>query len=251
MDWITTVDHKKIGILVLGGGRSLLPDRRSGSDLDSLAIDYADVSTFLDAQTFNELITMHGTTMLFLAALPILFGFFNYIIPLQLGARDVAFPFLNSLGFWTFFFGGLMLNISFFTGHVPDAGWTAYPPLSTIYSAGQGMDYYSIGLQIAGIGTLLGGINFIVTIVNMRAPGMTMHAYADVCWMAFITSILIVFAFSAFGVGLLMLTFDRLFGGNFFDPTTGGNVILWQHIFWIFGHPEVYILDSSSIWDFV
>lgn len=241
MDWITTVDHKKIGLLYLVAGGVFFLIAGLEAILIRLQL-IVPMNTFLDAQTFNELITMHGTTMLFLAALPIYYGFFNYIIPLQLGARDVAFPFLNSLGFWTFVFGGLMLNISFFTGHAPDSGWTAYPPLSTMYSAGQGMDYYSIGLQIAGIGTLLGAINFIVTIINMRAPGMTLLRMPMFCWIAFITSILIVFAFSAFGVGLLMLTFDRLFGGNFFDPTAGGNVILWQHIFWIFGHPEVYIL---------
>jgi len=180
---------------------------------------------------------------LFLAALPILYGFFNFIIPLQIGARDVAFPFLNSLGFWTFFFGGVLLNIGFFTGDtLPDSGWTAYAPLATEYSAGRGMDMYSIGLQLSGIGTLLGGLNFVVTIVNMRAPGMTMMRMPLFCWTAFITSILIVFAFSALAVGLLMISFDRLFGGNFFNTAAGGNEILWQHIFWIFGHPEVYIL---------
>lgn len=241
MDWITTVDHKKIGILYLVAGGFFFLVAGLEAILIRLQLAYP-MNGFLDAQSFNELVTMHGTTMLFLAALPILFGFFNYIIPLQIGARDVAFPFLNSLGFWTFFFGGVLLNLGFFTGNVPDSGWTAYPPLSTEFSPGQGMDFYSIGLQLAGIGTLVGGINFIVTIVNMRAPGMTMMRMPLFTWTAFITSILIVFAFSAFAVGLLMMTFDRLFGGNFFDPSTGGNVVLWQHIFWLFGHPEVYIL---------
>ena len=241
MDWITTVDHKKIGILYLVTGGVFFLLAGLEAILFRIQLMYP-MNDFMDAQTFNELVTMHGTTMLFLAALPILFGFFNYILPLQLGARDVAFPFLNALGYWTFLFGGILLNLGFFTGGLPDSGWTAYPPLSTEYSPGFGMDYYSIGLQIAGIGTLVGAINFIVTIVNMRAPGMTMMRMPLFAWTAFITSILIVFAFSAFGVGILMLTFDRVFDGHFFNAAVGGNVILWQHIFWIFGHPEVYIL---------
>jgi cytochrome c oxidase subunit 1 len=242
MDWITTVDHKKIGILYLFAG--LLFFAIGGLEALFIRLQLAyPMNDVVSAQRFNELITMHGTTMLFLAALPILYGFFNFIIPLQIGARDVAFPFLNSLGFWTFFFGGVLLNIGFFTGDtLPDSGWTAYAPLATEYSAGRGMDMYSIGLQLSGIGTLLGGLNFVVTIVNMRAPGMTMMRMPLFCWTAFITSILIVFAFSALAVGLLMISFDRLFGGNFFNTAAGGNEILWQHIFWIFGHPEVYIL---------
>jgi len=241
MDWLTTVDHKKIGILYLGAGLVFFLIAGLEAVFVRLQLMYP-MNNVLSAQQFNEMITMHGTTMLFLAALPILYGFFNFIVPLQIGARDVAFPFLNSLGFWTFVFGGILLNLGFFTGSLPDAGWTAYPPLSTMYSPGEGMDLYSIGLQLSGIGTLLGGINFIVTIVNMRAPGMTMMRMPLFTWTCFVMSILIVFAFSAFAVGLLMLTFDRIFGGNFFNPTTGGNVILWQHIFWLFGHPEVYIL---------
>lgn len=241
MDWLTTVDHKKIGILYLVGGGVFFLIAGLEAILIRLQLMYP-MNDFLDAQTFNEMITMHGTTMLFLAALPILYGFFNYIVVLQIGARDVAFPFLNSLGFWTFIFGGILLNFGFFTGGLPDAGWTAYPPLATTYSPGYGMDYYSIGLQLAGIGTLLGAINFIVTIVNMRAPGMTMMRMPLFTWTCFIMSILILFAFSAFAVGLLELTFDRVYSGKYFDPQAGGNVILWQHIFWIFGHPEVYIL---------
>lgn len=167
----------------------------------------------------------------------------NAIIPLQIGARDVAFPFLNALGFWTFFFGGLLLNLSWLIGSVPDAGWTSYVPLaSTTYSTHHGVDFYVLGLQIAGIGTLLGGINFLATIINMRAPGMSFMRMPMFTWASFITSALILFAFPAVTVGLVLLMFDRLFGGNFFEVANGGNPILWQHIFWIFGHPEVYIL---------
>lgn len=242
MDWLTTVDHKKIGILYLiAGGFFFLV-----GGLEAILIRLqliAPQMEFVSATFYNELITMHGTTMIFLAAMPLLFGLMNAILPLQIGARDVAFPFVNALGFWTFFFGGLLLNVSFIAGSVPDAGWTMYAPLSgTTYSEGHGTDYYVLGLQIAGIGTLIGGINFLVTIINMRAPGMTFMRMPMFTWAAFITSALILFAFPALTVGLAALMFDRLFSGNFFNPSAGGNVVLWEHIFWIFGHPEVYIL---------
>ncbi|MDB4867722.1 MAG: ctaD [Cohnella sp.] len=201
------------------------------------------MNDFVSADTYNELLTMHGTTMIFFAAMPLLFALMNAVIPLQIGARDVAFPFLNSLGFWTFFAGGVLMNIGWFNGTVPDSGWTAYAPLSgPTFNGTHGMDYYVIGLQIAGIGTLLGGINFMATIINMRAPGMSFMRMPIFTWSIFITSVLIVFAFPVLTVGLVALMFDRLFQANFFEPGTGGNTVLWEHIFWIFGHPEVYIL---------
>ncbi|GIQ67854.1 cytochrome c oxidase subunit I [Xylanibacillus composti] len=241
MDWLTTVDHKKIGILYLAAGGFFF--LIGGLEAILIRIQLMKpMNDFVSAQTFNELITMHGTTMIFLAAMPMIFGLMNAVIPLQIGARDVAFPFLNSLGFWTFFFGGLLVNVSWFLGGAPDAGWTAYPPLSSERYSGMGIDFYAIGLQIAGIGTLVGGINFLVTIINMRAPGMTFMRMPMFTWASFVTSMIILFAFPALAVGLIALTFDRLFGGNFFDVSGGGNVVLWQHIFWIFGHPEVYIL---------
>ncbi len=240
MDWLTTVDHKKIGILYfLAGGIFFLLGGLEAI-LIRIQLAYPNLEIFIGG-TFNQLLTMHGTTMIFLAAMPLLFGFMNAIVPLQIGARDVAFPFLNSLGFWLFFFGGLLLNLSWFMGGAPDAGWTAYAPLSTEYSL-RGVDFYVLGLQISGIGTLIGGINFLVTIINMRAPGMTFMRMPLFTWTAFITSGLILFAFPAITVGLVQLMFDRLFDGNFFNVAKGGNVVLWQHIFWIFGHPEVYIL---------
>lgn len=242
MDWITTVDHKKIGILYLiAGGLFFLI---GGIEAILIRIQLMGPKLeFVSAAVFNELITMHGTTMIFLAAMPLIFALMNAIVPLQIGARDVAFPFLNSLGFWTFFFGGLLLNLSWIVGGAPDAGWTSYVPLATNeYSNTHGIDFYTIGLQIAGIGTLLGGINFLATIITMRAPGMTFMRMPMFTWTAFITSALILFAFPAVTVGLVLLTFDRLFGANFFEVANGGNPILWQHIFWIFGHPEVYIL---------
>jgi cytochrome c oxidase subunit I len=201
------------------------------------------MNDFVSADTYNELLTMHGTTMIFFAAMPLLFALMNAVIPLQIGARDVAFPFLNSLGFWTFFAGGVLMNIGWFNGTVPDSGWTAYAPLSgPTFNGTHGMDYYVIGLQIAGIGTLLGGINFMATIINMRAPGMSFMRMPIFTWSIFITSVLIVFAFPVLTVGLVALMFDRLFQANFFEPGTGGNTVLWEHVFWIFGHPEVYIL---------
>jgi cytochrome c oxidase subunit 1 len=242
MDWLTTVDHKKIGILyLLAGGLFFL-----FGGLEAILIRVQlmkPMNDAVDASMFNQLLTMHGTTMIFLAAMPLIFAFMNAIVPLQIGARDVAFPFVNALGLWLFIAGGVLLNTSWFFQGAPDAGWTAYTPLSssTTYS-GKGVDFYVLGLQIAGIGTLIGGINFLVTIINMRAPGMSFMRMPLFTWASFITSALILFAFPAITVGLVLLMFERLFEANFFDVSAGGNSVLWQHIFWIFGHPEVYIL---------
>ncbi|MCT4794489.1 MULTISPECIES: cytochrome c oxidase subunit I [Exiguobacterium] len=240
MDWITTVDHKKIGILYLFSGIFFL----LLGGIEALLIRWQLVrpmNDFVSGETFNQLITMHGTTMIFLAAMPMLFGFMNAVVPLQIGARDVAFPFINSLGFWLFFFGGVMLNLSWFFGAAPNAGWTAYAPLSTQPEA-TGVDFYALGLQISGFGSLMAGINFLVTILNMRAPGMKLMRMPLFTWTTFVASALIVFAFPPLTVGLFMLMFERLFGAVYFNPAMGGNVIIWEHLFWIFGHPEVYIL---------
>lgn len=239
-DYLTTIDHKKIAHLyLLGGGLFFI---LGGLEAMVIRIQLMKPENdFVSAGLYNEVITMHGTTMIFLAAMPLLLGLMNAAMPLQIGARDVAFPFLNSLGFWLFMFGGILLNCSWFMGGAPDAGWTAYAPLSTT-SPGHGVDFYILGLQIAGAGTLIGGINFLVTIINMRAPGMTYMRMPLFAWTTFITSILILFAFPALTVGLFLLMFERMFGAAFFDVSLGGNAIIWQHLFWIFGHPEVYIL---------
>lgn len=239
-DWMTTVDHKKIGILYLLTGIFFFGVAGLEAILMRIQLMFPEMS-FLGEQTYNELLTMHGTMMLFFAAMPIFFGFMNFIIPLQIGARDVAFPFLNNLGYWLFLFGGIILNVSWFTGGAPDAGWTAYAPLSS-NSPGHGVDFYVMGLQVSGIGTLMSGINFLVTIINMRAPGMSMMRMPLFTWSSFVTSMLILFAFPALTIGLLLLMLDRVFGAAFFDVGLGGNVVIWQHLFWIFGHPEVYIL---------
>lgn len=239
-DYLTTVDHKKIAILYLiaGGFFFIVGGLEAMFIRIQLAVPNND---FVSAGLYNEILTMHGTTMIFLAAMPLIFAFMNAVMPLQIGARDVAFPFLNSLGFWLFFFGGVFLNLSWFLGGAPDAGWTSYASLS-IASEGHGVDFYALGLQISGAGTLIGGINFLVTIINMRAPGMTYMRMPLFTWSTFVVSALILFAFPPLTVGLFLLIFDRMFGGNFFDHTMGGNTIIWEHMFWIFGHPEVYIL---------
>ncbi|ALX47356.1 cytochrome c oxidase subunit I [Lentibacillus amyloliquefaciens] len=239
-DYLTTVDHKKIAHLYLfGGGFFFLL-----GGLEAMAIRIQLIqpeNDFVSAGFYNELLTMHGTTMIFLAAMPLIFALMNAVIPLQIGARDVAFPFLNSLGLWLFILGGILLNCSWFLGGAPDAGWTSYTPLS-VTSPGHGVDFYVLGLQITGAGTLIAGINFLVTIINMRAPGMTYMRMPLFTWTTFVTSTLILFAFPALTIGLFLLMFDRMFGSAFFDVGLGGNSIIWQHLFWIFGHPEVYIL---------
>ncbi|MCM3690009.1 cytochrome c oxidase subunit I [Neobacillus niacini] len=239
-DYLTTVDHKKIAILYLiaGGFFFVVGGLEAVFIRIQLAVPNND---FVSAGLFNEIITMHGTTMIFLAAMPLVFAFMNAVMPLQIGARDVAFPFVNALGFWLFFFGGVFLNLSWFFDGAPDAGWTSYASLA-MASKGHGVDFYVLGLQISGIGTLIGGINFLVTIINMRAPGMTYMRMPLFTWSTFVTSALILFAFPPLTVGLVLMMFDRMFGSNFFVTTMGGNTVIWEHLFWIFGHPEVYIL---------
>ncbi|MED3749493.1 cytochrome c oxidase subunit I [Geobacillus stearothermophilus] len=240
-DYLTTVDHKKIAhlYLIAGGFFFLL----GGLEALFIRIQLAKPNNdFLVGGLYNQVLTMHGTTMIFLAAMPLVFAFMNAVVPLQIGARDVAFPFLNALGFWLFFFGGLFLNCSWFLGGAPDAGWTSYASLALDSKAHHGVDFYTLGLQISGIGTLIGGINFLVTIINMRAPGMTFMRMPMFTWATFVTSALILFAFPPLTVALIFMMMDRLFGGNFFNPTAGGNTIIWEHLFWVFGHPEVYIL---------
>ncbi|WP_342539807.1 cytochrome c oxidase subunit I [Heyndrickxia sp. FSL K6-6286] len=239
-DYLTTVDHKKIAILYLIAGGLFFLIGGIEALIIRIQLAFPD-SNFVSAGLYNEVLTMHGTTMIFLAAMPLVFAFMNAVMPLQIGARDVAFPFINSLGFWLFFFGGLFLNLSWFLGGAPDAGWTSYASLS-LESPGHGVDFYVLGLQISGFGTLMGGINFLVTIINMRAPGMTYMRMPMFTWTTFVTSALILFAFPPLTVGMFMLTFDRMFGAQFFEVAGGGNTIIWEHLFWIFGHPEVYIL---------
>jgi cytochrome c oxidase subunit 1 len=240
--WMTTVDHKRIGILygvtafvfLLVGGVEALIMR--------LQLAHPN-NTLVSAQRFNELFTMHGTTMVFLAIMPLNAAFFNYMVPLMIGARDVAFPRLNALSYWIFLFGALFLNASFVAGSVPDVGWFAYANLtSKQFSAGANTDFWVLGVQLLGLSSLVAGVNFIVTILNMRAPGMTLMRMPIFVWMTLVTQFLLILSLPIITVGLILLMFDRFFGTNFYNPSAGGNPLLWQHLFWLFGHPEVYIL---------
>ena len=240
--WLTTVDHKRIGILY--GATAFTFFLIGGIEALIMRVQLARPdNTVVSAQTFNELFTMHGTTMVFLAIMPMSAAFFNYMIPLMIGARDVAFPRLNALSYWIFLLGGLFLNLSWLVGMAPDGGWFGYANLSGAqFSPTHSIDFWMLGLQILGISSMLAGFNFIVTIVNMRAPGMTLMRMPVFVWMSFVTQFLIVLAFPAITVALILLMFDRFFGTLFYVPSAGGDPLLWQHLFWIFGHPEVYIL---------
>jgi cytochrome c oxidase subunit 1 len=240
--WLTTVDHKRIGIMY--GASAFIFFLIGG--LEALLIRWQlrmPDQTFLTPEMYNQLFTMHGTSMIFLGVMPFSAMFFNYIIPLQLGARDVAFPRLNAFSFWTFLAGGLLLNFSFLINAAPDAGWFGYANLtSKQYSPGLNTDFWVAGLQILGIASLAAGVNFTVTILNLRAPGMGMLRVPMFSWMSLITQILVLLSFPVITVALVMLMYDRMFGTSFFSPAGGGDPVLWQHLFWVFGHPEVYIL---------
>lgn len=241
-EWLTTVDHKKLGIMYILFAILML--FRGGVDALMMRAQLTVPNAqFLDAHHYNEVFTTHGTIMIMFMAMPFLIGLMNVIIPLQIGARDVAYPYLNAVSFWTFFFGACLFNISFVIGGSPSAGWTSYMPLaSNELSPGPGQNYYLLGLQISGIGTLLTGINFLVTILKMRAPGMTLMRMPMFTWSILITCVIIIFAFPILTVALALMTFDRLFGSHFFTLTNGGMDMLWANLFWLWGHPEVYIV---------
>src|ERR687895_1427289 len=205
-------------------------------------------NNLVDPEVFNQMFTMHGTTMIFLVVMPLTSAFFNMVIPLAIGARDVAFPRLNAFSYWTFLLGALLIHASFLTMQPPAAGWFSYANLTEKpFSPGQGLDYWALSLQVLGVASMAAAFNFIVTIVNMRAPGMSLMRMPLFVWMTLVTSILIVLAFPVLTVGLIELTFDRLFQTNFFRASEGGDPVLWQHLFWIFGHPEVYIVFLPAI----
>ncbi len=241
LDWLTTVDHKKIGIMY--GGAAFLFFLIGGLEAMLIRLQLSGPNKDLVSPEFyNQLFTMHGTTMIFLAVMPLSAMFFNFLIPLHIGARDVAFPRLNAMSLWVFVFGGLFLNASFIWG-APNGGWFGYAPLSgTQYAPGLNMDFWVIGLQILGIASLAAGVNFFTTILNMRARGMTLMRMPMFAWSTFFTQVLILLSFPVITVALILLMVDRIYGTGFFVPAAGGDPMLWQHLFWIFGHPEVYIL---------
>ena len=240
--WLTTIDHKRIGILY--GVTALFLFLLGG--LEALVIRLqlsAPNNAIVGADRYSELFTMHGTTMIFLGVMPLSNAFFNFIVPLQIGARDVAFPRLNAFAYWVFLAGALILNMSWFFGTAPNQGWYGYAPLTELaWNPGRHVDFWILGLQVLGVSSVAGGINFIVTILNMRAPGVTMMRVPIFCWSALIVQVLIVLAFPAITVALILLSMDRYAGTGFYQIAAGGDPLLWQHLFWVFGHPEVYIL---------
>ena len=245
-DWVTTVDHKKIGILY--GATALFFFVVGGFEALLIRLQLATPNgTVVGADLYNQIYTMHGITMVFMVIMPLAAAFANYLLPLQIGARDVAFPRFNALSFWIFLAGGLFLNFAWLVGDAPDGGWFAYSPNTGVtFSPGHGMDFYAIGLQIAGIASLISAMNLIVTVLNMRAPGMTLFKMPVFTWMILVVQFLLLFAVPVITVALFLLVFDCNFGSHFFNPEMGADPLLWQHLFWIFGHPEVYILILPS-----
>lgn len=242
LSWALTTDHKRIGIIYLssafifflvGGIEALLIRLQLATPEGQL----------LGPDVYNQMFTMHGTTMVFLAAMPIATGFANYLVPLLIGARDMVFPKLNALSLWIFLFGGLFMYSSFLLGGAPDKGWFAYAPMtSNAFSPGMRMDFWGLGIFLLAISSTVGSINIIVTIFQLRAPGMAITKMPMFVWNMLITSLIAVFALPALLAAGGMLMLDRQLGTHFFNPAAGGNAMLWQHLFWFFGHPEVYIL---------
>jgi len=242
LSWVASVDHKQIGLMYLlaslafflvGGLEALLMRIQLGTPNN----------TFLSPAAYNQIFTMHGTTMIFLVVVPMLVGFATYLVPLMIGARDMAFPRLNAFSFWIFLFGGLLLYYSFIAGGAPDTGWFSYAPLSErAYSTSTGLDYWALGLLGVGVGTVAGGINLIVTILTRRIPGMNLRRVPLFVWMVLVNAFIILFALPPLNAALVMLLIDRLLNAHFFTPASGGSPLMWQHYFWAFGHPEVYIM---------
>jgi cytochrome c oxidase subunit I len=248
-DWIVTVDHKKLGILyiiyalffLLVGGIEALIMRIQ------LIVPH---NHFVSPQIFNQMMTMHGTTMIFFVVMSVLFGFGTYLIPLMIGARDMAFPRLNAFSFWMTAFGGLLLYFSFIGGNglygagtAPDVGWWAYAPLtSRAFSVGHSTDFWTLALLVSGVGSIGTGVNFIATILCMRCPGMTLGKMPLLAWLNLVVGGMVLFCISPLTAAQIMLCIDRYLGGHFFDTQAGGSAVIWMHFFWIFGHPEVYIL---------
>ena len=241
VDWVTTTDHKKIGIMYLVttfvffflGGIEALLMRVQLSEPNN---------TLLSGERFNQLLTLHGTTMVFLFVVPVMAGFGNYFVPLMIGARDMAFPRLNALSYWLLLLGGIVFYVTLFY-HPPEAGWWSYPPLSEIqYSPSGGQDAWIFLIHLTGISSLLGAINFYATIVNMRAPGMSWGRLPLFIWAILVYAVLLIIVLPPVAAAVTMLLTDRHFGTHWFDPTSHGSPVLWQHLFWFFGHPEVYIM---------
>jgi cytochrome c oxidase subunit 1 len=238
--WFTTIDHKKIGVLY--GTTALVFFIVGGIEALLIRSQLAQPNgTLLNANQYDQVFTMHGITMIFLFVMPMAAAFFNYFIPLMIGARDVAFPRLNAFSYWLFLLGGLFIYSSFFLGGAPNCGWFCYAP-NSIFDPTVGPTFYALGLILTGIASTAGAVNLAVTVINMRAPGMSFFRVPVFVWMGLVVQLLLAFSLPIITVALFELLFDRQFGTHFFDPTAGGDPILWQHLFWLFGHPEVYVL---------
>jgi cytochrome c oxidase subunit 1 len=247
--WATTIDHKKLGLMYITSGIVffVVAGLEASVMRAQLALPENDL---ISPEVFNRLFTMHGTTMVFLVGMPIIIGFGNYLLPLMVGARDMAFPRLNAWGFWMFLFGGLLLYFSYFgstglygAGSAPDVGWFAYTPLAgKAFSRGNATDYWILGILVAGFGSVAGAINMIATAFTMRCPGMTLGRMPLFVWLMVVVSFVMLVALPPLTAAQVMLLFDRFLGAHFFDTQAGGDAVLWQHFFWFFGHPEVYIL---------
>jgi cytochrome c oxidase subunit 1 len=248
-EWIVTTDHKKIGLMYIAA--SLMFMLIGGIEILLIRIQLArPESTFLSPEQFNQIFTLHGTTMIFFVAMPILFGFGNYLVPLMIGARDMAFPRLNAFSFWIFLFGALLLYYSLLGGTglyggsgIPDQGWFAYAPLTSMaFSKSHAADYWALGIFISGIGTIGTALNIVATTLCMRCKGMKMNRMPLFVWLMMVTSVMAIGAIPPLAAAQIMLLIDRFLGAHFFDTQAGGSAVLWAHFFWIFGHPEVYIL---------
>jgi cytochrome c oxidase subunit I len=241
-DWVTTVDHKKIGVMYILVAIVFLLIAGAEALLMRLQLMWPGARV-ISADLFNQMMTMHGTTMIFFVAMPILAGVANYVVPLQIGARDMAFPRINALGLWVTVFGGVLAYFSFATGGAPTIGWFAYAPLTErAFARGTATDFWILGLVVSGIGSVAGAVNLVATVLALRCPGMTLRKIPLYTWMAFWANVQILFALPPLTAALVMLWFDRNLGAHFFDAQAGGSPYLWQHLFWFFGHPEVYIL---------
>ena len=247
--WVATVDHKRLGLMYIASALFFFVVAGIMATVIRLQLAFPN-GHVVGPDTYNRLFTMHGTSMVFLVGMPMVAGFSNYLVPLMIGARDMAFPRLNAFGFWIFLFGGLLLYFSYIgggglsgAGSAPDIGWFAYSPLTArAFSQGSSTDYWAISVLVAGIGSIASAINVIATVASMRCPGMTLSRMPMFVWVMLVDSWLIIIALPPLSAGQIMLLLDRYLGANFFDTQAGGSAVLWQHIFWIFGHPEVYIL---------
>src|SRR5437870_8274671 len=247
--WVTTVDHKRLGILYIGYALVFLVIGGIEAGIIRMQLIRAH-NDFVSPQVFNRMFTMHGTTMIFFVVMPLVFGFANYLIPLMIGARDMAFPRLNAFSFWLTAFGGLLLYFSlvganglYGAGNAPDVGWFAYAPLTAkTFSPGHSTDFWTLALLVSGFGSIGTAINILTTILCMRCPGMSLAKMPLLAWLNLVMAGLVILAVSPLTAAQLMLVVDRYLGGHFFDTQAGGSAVMWMHFFWVFGHPEVYVL---------